>query len=177
MSTSPRPSDVTTEAGAPARSIQIWGNPWIGTIFRVILGAVLFAAGIIKVFDHEAARMAIVAYRIFPAGNPGPNILGYLLPATEVLIGILLIIGLWVRWSAVVGGILMATFIVGIASVWIRGYNIDCGCFGGGGDISEAGKAWRYTSEILRDFALAGMASWLVAWPRTKFALLNPAIK
>ena len=24
--------------------------------------------------------------------------------------------------------------ILGIASVWIRGYNIDCGCFGGGGD-------------------------------------------
>jgi len=55
--------------------------------------------------------------------------------------------------------------------VWIRGYSIDCGCFGGGGNVSEEGKALRYTSELLRDFLFMGMAVWLVAWPTTKFAL------
>jgi hypothetical protein len=55
--------------------------------------------------------------------------------------------------------------------VWIRGYNIDCGCFGGGGDISGDGRNWRYTSEILRDLLFTGMGVWLVAWPRTRFAL------
>jgi hypothetical protein len=65
----------------------------------------------------------------------------------------------------------MTAFVLGIASVWARGYNIDCGCFGGGGDVSEEGRTGRYTAAILRDLLFVGMGVWLVAWPRTKFGL------
>jgi hypothetical protein len=37
--------------------------------------------------------------------------------------------------------------------------------------VGEEGKVWRYTSELLRDFLFMGMATWLVAWPTTRFAL------
>ncbi len=79
--------------------------------------------------------------------------------------------GLFTRWAALGTALLMVGFIIGISSVWIRGYNIDCGCFGGGGDITGAGKNGRYTAEILRDLLFAGMAVWLVAWPTTKLSL------
>ena len=65
----------------------------------------------------------------------------------------------------------MIGFVVGIASVWMRGYNIDCGCFGGGGDITGEGKNWRYLSEILRDLLFTGMGVWLIAWPMTALGL------
>ena len=71
----------------------------------------------------------------------------------------------------VFSALLMVAFIVGIASVWIRGYSIDCGCFGGGGDTSPEGRDLRYATEILRDLLFAGMAVWLVAWPVTKLSL------
>ncbi len=84
--------------------------------------------------------------------------------------------GLFTRWAALGTAILMVGFIIGISSVWIRGYSIDCGCFGGGGDVSEAGKAWRYTTELLRDLLFTGMAVWLVAWPHTKLSLDRPLL-
>lgn len=140
----------------------------IGTAFRLVLAVVLLWAGGVKLLDG-GAREAIVAYRVFPPSWAG--VLGWTLPGLEVLLGLLLLVGLATRWAALATAILMVAFIVGISSVWIRGYSIDCGCFGGGGNVSEEGKAWRYTSELLRDFLFMGMAVWLVAWPRTKLSL------
>jgi len=149
---------------------QLWGNAWIGLVFRLVLAGVLLYAGIIKLLEPNGAREAIVAYRIF--GGDLPTILGWAMPIGEVILGILLLIGAFVRWAGFLTACLMTAFILGIASVWIRGYNIDCGCFGGGGDISGDGRNWRYTSEILRDLLFTGMGVWLTAWPRTRWALL-----
>jgi len=148
---------------------KIWGNPWIGLAFRLILAFVLIYAGAIKLFEPGGARDAIVAYRIF--GGNIPDILGWAMPIGEVIIGLLLLIGLFVRWAGFLTACLMTAFVLGIASVWARGYNIDCGCFGGGGDITADGRNLRYTSAILRDLLFVGMGVWLVAWPRTRFGL------
>lgn len=151
------------------------GNVWIGLAFRVILAAVLIYAGVIKVFEPDGARNAILAYRIFDAGIA--TFLGWALPIGEIVIGLLLLVGLFVRWAGLVTALLMMGFVIGIASVWMRGYNIDCGCFGGGGDITGEGKNWRYASEILRDLLFAGMGVWLVAWPVTALGLERSSVE
>jgi uncharacterized membrane protein YphA (DoxX/SURF4 family) len=97
--------------------------------------------------------------------------LGYAVPALEIALAVFLLIGLFIRPAALVSGLLMAMFIVMIAQVWARGYSIDCGCFGGGGDLDPEGKNLRYAQEILRDLLFAGMAVRLVIWPRTGFSL------
>ena len=145
------------------------GNAWIGTACRLILAAVLIYAGVVKVFEPDGARNAVLAYRIFDADVA--SVIGWALPIGEIIIGLLLLVGLFVRWAGLATALLMTGFIIGIASVWMRGYNIDCGCFGGGGDITGEGKNWRYLSEILRDFLFTGMGVWLVAWPVTALGL------
>jgi hypothetical protein len=60
-------------------------------------------------------------------------------------------------------------FIIGIASAWARGLNIDCGCFGEGGTIDPSQT--RYLEEILRDVGLVLCAAWLVIRPRTAYSL------
>jgi hypothetical protein len=142
---------------------------WISTAFRIVLAFVWLYAGGVKLFQPGGAREAIIAYRIFPAS--WVDFLGWALPAVEVGLGALLLIGLFTRWAAIISALLFTAFIIGISSVWIRGYSIDCGCFGGGGDITESGKTWRYSSELLRDALFTGMACWLTWWPHTKFAL------
>jgi uncharacterized membrane protein YphA (DoxX/SURF4 family) len=143
---------------------------WIGTLFRLVLAGILFWSGLAKLFESsDGRREAILAYRVFPAA--WVDALGWALPAFEVALGALLLVGLFTRWAALLTALLMLGFIVGISSVWIRGYSIDCGCFGGGGDISEEGKAARYSAELLRDFLFMGLATWLVAWPWTKLSL------
>ena len=142
---------------------------WISTGFRLVLAGVWLYAGIVKLLEPHGAREAIIGYRIFPAS--WVDLLGWLLPGVEVLLGLLLLVGLFTRWAALGTALLMTAFIVGISSVWIRGYSIDCGCFGGGGDVTEQGKAIRYSTELLRDALFTGMAVWLIAWPTTKFSL------
>jgi len=150
---------------------KVWGNPAIGTIFRLILAGVLGVAGYVKMIEPHGARDAIMAYRLLP-----PSIapfLGYALPAAEIVLAVLLLVGLFVRISGLISAILMVMFVIGIASVWIRGYSIDCGCFGGGGDISADGIARKYTVEITRDVLLTLMSLWLFRWPHTLVSLEN----
>jgi uncharacterized membrane protein YphA (DoxX/SURF4 family) len=150
---------------------KVWGNPAIGTIFRLVLAGVLGIAGYVKMIEPHGARDAIMAYRLLP-----PSIapfLGYALPAAEIVLAALLLVGLFVRISGLISAALMVLFIIGIASVWIRGYSIDCGCFGGGGDISADGIARKYTVEIVRDACLALMGLWLFRWPHTLVSLEN----
>jgi uncharacterized membrane protein YphA (DoxX/SURF4 family) len=148
---------------------KIIGNPVIGLIIRLVLAGVLLYAGAVKIFEPHAARDAILAYRIFPPSFA--PVLGYALPTLEIGLGMLLLLGLFVRFAGLATALLMFGFVIGIASVWLRGYSIDCGCFGGGGDISPQGRASRYTLEIVRDGIFALMGLWLYKWPNTPLAL------
>jgi Methylamine utilisation protein MauE. len=139
----------------------------IGVLARLILGVVLIWAGAAKVTSPALSARAVRAYQILPYDLAG--YVGYALPVVEVLVGLLLVIGLFTRASAVVGGLLMVAFIIGISSAWARGLTIDCGCFGGGGTI--AASQTQYPLEILRDIGVAACAAWLVVRPRTAYSL------
>ena len=51
----------------------------------------------------------------------------------------------------------MIVFIAAVSSAWARGLSIDCGCFGGGGQVA-AGQT-KYLQEILRDVGLLALAA------------------
>jgi len=134
---------------------------------RLILGVALVAAGGLKVTSLADAARAVRAYQILPYDFAG--YVGYGLPVVEILLGLLLVAGLLTRAAAVVGGLLMVAFTIGIASAWARGLSIDCGCFGGGGTIDASQT--QYLTEILRDVGFVGCASWLVIRPHTAYSV------
>jgi hypothetical protein len=70
---------------------------------------------------------------------------------------------------AVVSAVLFVAFIIGISSAWARGLEIDCGCFGGGGQLEGASS--KYPGEIARDVGLLLASMWLVVRPRTRWSL------
>lgn len=141
--------------------------PWIGLLSRLILGGVLLAAGLLKYQHLDKSQMAVRAYEMLPIALA--NLLGIVLPFLEIAVGVLLVIGAAVRISAIVGGVLMGAFMIGIAQAWARGLSIDCGCFGGGGQV-EPGTA-NYLPELLRDGGLALLAIYLFRYPQSKFGL------
>src|SRR5262249_54818246 len=105
-----------TEAVALMESVRRWPWPWIGTVARLLLGVVWIVAGALKVGDLAAAGRAVVAYRLLP---PSFAIaLGSVLPFVEIALGLLLVVGLATRLSAVVSGLLLVAYIIGIAPVW-----------------------------------------------------------
>lgn len=142
---------------------------WLGTLIRVALGVIFIWASWHKLADPYANVQAVKAYEILP--YPWFKIVGYTLPVAEVLIGICLITGLITRVTAVLAALSMVVFIAGIISVWVRGINIDCGCFGTGGADPNAQE--KYPWEIARDTGFFLMAAYLVVWPRTKLAIDN----
>jgi uncharacterized membrane protein YphA (DoxX/SURF4 family) len=143
--------------------------PWVGTAVRLVLGIVWVVAGLLKLPDPAAAERAVRAYQLAPEWLV--PVLAFGLPVLEIAVGVLLLLGAFVRPAAVVSAVLLAGFTAAVASAWARGLTIDCGCFGGGGQV-DAGQT-AYLGEIVRDVALLCAALFLVARPRTRLALLD----
>lgn len=142
---------------------------WIGLALRLVVGGVWIVAGAVKLPDPAQSVAAVRAYQVLPSDLVTP--VGQLLPILEVVIGLLLVLGLLTRAAAIASAVLFVVFIAGIVSVWVRGINIDCGCFGGGGANPDA--ASQYPWEIARDAALLA-ASLFLAWlPSSRLALDN----
>jgi uncharacterized membrane protein YphA (DoxX/SURF4 family) len=140
---------------------------WAGLVVRVVVGVVWIVAGGLKFTDPAQSVAAVRAYQLLPGDLAAP--VGQLLPVVEIVVGLMLVVGLLTRGAAVISAVLFVLFIVGIVSVWVRGINIDCGCFGGGGADPDA--ASKYPWEIARDAALL-LGSLFVAWlPTTRLAL------
>ncbi len=87
-------------------------------VARLVIGGVLLVAGGLKAFVPAEAASAVAAYKILPTQIA--HILGYALPWFEIAIGLLLIVGISVRMSAIISGAIMIVFIAAIISVWAR---------------------------------------------------------
>jgi uncharacterized membrane protein YphA (DoxX/SURF4 family) len=141
--------------------------PWLTLVARLLVGGVLVVAGYLKVGNVAKSKMAVRAYEVLPISIA--NLLGEILPWLEIGAGLLLILGVAVKWSSIFAAALMFIFVAAIAQAWARGLSIDCGCFGGGGQVAP-GKT-RYLQEILRDLGLAITALYLIRYPLGRFGI------
>lgn len=157
-----------SDTGVPAAARLSNPSGWLVLIGRLILGGVWIAAGYAKITDLDASVRAVRAYQLLP--ELGAQVVGSALPAAELLLGVLLVLGAFVRVSALVSALLMLGFVVGIASAWARGLRIDCGCFGSGGELA-AGEDPIYGLELARDGGLFVLALLLARWPSGFFAI------
>jgi len=142
---------------------------WISLVARLILGGSLLIAGLLKIPDLAKSVTAVKAYEL-PLPAALITVIGYLLPIFEIVLGAVIIAGLFTRWTAALGGLVMIVFIAGIASAWIRGLSIDCGCYTGGG-LLLPGQKTKYLQDILRDVGFLICAVWVVVWPKSRFAV------
>jgi len=166
---------MTTSATAPSsraaselpRTRSALVLDWLGTLARVVLGGVLLFAGLIKVADPVESVAAVRAYQVLPESLE--RLVGYGLPFLEIGLALLLVTGFATRLAAIGGGLLMVGFVAGIASAWVRGLAIDCGCFGGGGAVDAADVD--YLVPLLRDVGLMILAGYLAWRPRSVLAV------
>ena len=135
----------------------------IGVLARLGLAAVWLISGFLKAVDPRTTVVAVRAYQIFPESLVG--IFAAVLPFLEIALGVLLVLGLATRLAAVLSAVVLVAFIAGVISAAARGLSIDCGCFGGGGDVAAGQTA--YTAEILRDLGFLALAGYLIVRPDT----------
>lgn len=114
----------------------------ISIIIRFILGAIFIAAGIPKILDTASFAGAVYNYHLLP--DIFINIFAITLPWLEVIIGALLIMGIWMPGTVIIYNLLMIAFIGALTFNTIRGLDISCGCFGSeSGDIIDMGTIFR----------------------------------
>lgn len=142
-------------------------QPWLTLLVRLGLGGVFLAAGGLKIENLQKSAMSVRAYELLPVGLA--NFLGFVLPWIEIGMGLLLIVGVAVSIVGLLGALTMFAFVVAIAQAWARGLSIDCGCFGGGGEIAP--EETKYLSTILRDIGFLLLGVYLYYFPKGKFGL------
>jgi len=97
---------------------------------RVVLGLVFLSAGLYKILDPGSFALATANYRLLPAD--WVNLFAVVIPWLEVLCGVLLFLGQWVRTSSLLLTCLLLLFVGAVGVSMIRGLDIHCGCFSAG---------------------------------------------
>jgi uncharacterized membrane protein YphA (DoxX/SURF4 family) len=140
--------------------------PAFRLLCRLALAGVFLWAGLAKVTDLQGSINSVDAYDVLP--DAAAELVGILLPWAEVVLGALLLLGLFTRFAAATTAALTLAFLAGMAQAKARGLAIDCGCFGvsGTGD----GVSWW---DIVRDVPILLAAGYLAMRPRGRWQLDN----
>jgi uncharacterized membrane protein YphA (DoxX/SURF4 family) len=130
---------------------------------RLGLAAVFLWAAYAKLRDPWMIfAMEIDAMHIVP--NSMVEFLARTMPWFELLLGVLLLIGIQMRYVASVATALLAIFFATLLVLYLRGFQGDCGCFGPGEQLGP--------KTLARDGALLALSIWvtLQAFRRSKRA-------
>ena len=114
---------------------------------RIALGLVFCYAAYTKLRQPWLVfAMSIDAYRVLPAW--AVFTVARTLPWMELVVGLLLVAGVFLRYAAPAASILLMVFYGAMIHAYAAGGGVDCGCFGVGEAVSAA--------TLLRDGVLLG---------------------
>lgn len=164
MDTTHHSATSTEPATAPRRWAAL--QPWLTLLARLALAGVLGWAAVSKL-PPALSVQSVEVYQLFSPGVA--EFIGFTLPLLELAFALLLVLGLATRYVGAASGLLMVVFIAGIVSAWARGLDIDCGCFGTGGQVAEGETS--YGLDIARDLGFLALAALIAIRPRSPLAL------
>lgn len=102
-------------------------NPYVSLIARIVLGCVFIVVGVTKIAEPKLFANEIGNYQMLP--DIIVNLPAIILPWLELVSGLMLILGVKLRESSFIAGVLLVFFTLAVAIAWARGLNINCGCF------------------------------------------------
>lgn len=102
-------------------------NPYLSLFARLLLGSVFIYASIDKLQDPAPFASSIGNYKIISAELS--IIAATILPWLEILCGISLLLGIFVKGSSMTLTLLLFIFTIAVISALARSLDISCGCF------------------------------------------------
>lgn len=97
-------------------------------VLRWLLAALLIWAALPKIANLNEFYLNVALYRL-PFPDALLRLTAIVLPWLELLCGLLLITGTAQRAALLWAVILFGTFALATGQAWVRGLNINCGCF------------------------------------------------
>jgi uncharacterized membrane protein YphA (DoxX/SURF4 family) len=100
---------------------------------RLLLGLIFILASIEKILNPADFAELVFNYQILP--DTLINFTAVFLPWLEVLLGVLLIFGIWIPGALIIANLLLITFFSALIFNAARGLDIQCGCFSTSGGM------------------------------------------
>ena len=104
---------------------------WFFIALRLTFGGLLIAACVDKIIHPLEFAQAVENYQVF--GERFARWVAVWLPYLELIVGIFLILGIWYDAAVILNFIMMAVFFIAITQAYVRGLDINCGCFSADG--------------------------------------------
>lgn len=101
-------------------------------LLRLIVGATFVYASYDKVLQPGQFAIMVRSYQIIPVGVS--NLFALVLAWSELVSGVLLILGVFTRQAAGALLMLLIMFVAAASLVMVKGLVVDCGCFGPDGN-------------------------------------------
>lgn len=136
-------------------------HPRLTLACRIVLGLIFIGAALPKLADPPGFAKALWAYELFPSWSLNPLALG--LPWLELICGLALCLGLWLRAATTWVAALLLAFCLALAINLVRHHPVDCGCFGGAAPKTAAERLVDMRWSLLRDLGLLLLATQVLA--------------
>jgi putative oxidoreductase len=133
---------------------------WLVLILAWVFGLVFIWSGWIKVQDPAQFLVNIRSFRMLP--DPFAAWLALTLPWLEIFSGLAVLTGWLRRGGLLVLNIALVIFAIALISAWVRGLDVECGCFGG-----KSG-ATTIINALVRDAVLLAVGLWLAFMHRRR---------
>lgn len=122
----------------------LFRNPWLGLASRVFLAGIFIFASLDKIAHPPQFARSVLNYEFFPVWTV--NLIAIMVPWVELIVGVLLLAGLFTYANNLIVFGMLWFFFVLIAQALVRGLEIDCGCF----SVHLAGQIMDWTY-LVRD--------------------------
>lgn len=98
---------------------------------QIVLAGIFLAAGIAKLREPWLQfAVSINSFKIVPDDLLEP--IARWLPWFEVVLGVAILSGVLLRWTATLASLILAGFLTLLIRSYALGLEVDCGCFGSG---------------------------------------------
>lgn len=121
---------------------------------RLILGFILVYASLDKILHPDAFAKLIYNYQLLP--HSAINLTAIVLPWLELILGALLLCGIWMHGAVALTTLLLALFFSAMVISAARGLDIHCGCF----TTNPEGKS-ELVLTMIRDFTFLAVGVFL----------------
>ena len=143
---------------------------WVTGVFRLVLGGIFLVSGLAKIADPVRFLLTLREFRLLPGTME--VFLALYLPWLEFVLGLGTILGILQRTSALLIAGLNGLFILALASVLLRGIEVDCGCFGLLADILHLPDLADWKA-VVRNLVFIAMGLYLFRSEVSFFSLEN----
>ena len=135
------------------------GVTWSERVGRWIIAGIFLGAAAPKILDPFTFALDISHYQMVPAWAANP--MAITLPWIEAVAGLALLSGFAAEGAILLVNILFLVFLAALGQAWVRGLDIDCGCFGHSDAKGHIGLAF------IRDIGFLALGT-VTLWLRFK---------